>query len=470
MKNKKNKSLILTVAFFAVLVLFSLAAPAAASRPSDTPRIRPIIYFHGGSGSAAQFETQAMRFASNGYPPEYLTSFEYSTAAPVPDKEAMNERIDAFIDDLLAKTGAKQVDIMAKTWPGAYPSPAYPGITMEYMASSPERAAKIAHACYNDSALSGYTAIVPTLAIWGELGLTPGGNMIGAENVTLPSQTHVQTDTSTETFKLAYEFFTGTKPKTTDITPESNGKIRLAGKAVLYQSNEGVQDASLEIWKVDGSSGNRSTKKPEAIYQLSGDGSWGPFNARAGVNYEFAVVRADGIYHFYYEPFIRSDYLIRLTTLPVGGGIIGFFIDKSDRHSGLAILRNKEFLGDQGANNDILKINGINVATAALCPLSKNVIGLFAFDRWSDGVSDLSAPLFPFNFVPFLTAADFYLRASDPPKGVISLELTPRGGDGEIQVINIPNWPSSKHFISVQLNDYLQKDAGRNHRRNHWPP
>jgi len=435
-------------------MLFPLATTAAAKKPADTPTIRPVIYFHGAGGSAAQFESQAMRFASNGYPANYLTSFEYSTAKPVPDKEAMNARLDAFIDNLLAETGADKVDIFGKTWPGAYPLPSYPGITMEYMASSPERAAKIAHACYNDSALNGYTAIVPTLGIWAGMGV-PGRQIIGATNIVLPLHTHVQTCTSAETFVHAYRFFTGKEPVTKDIVPEPPGQIRLAGRAILYQANEGVQDATLEIWKVDGATGTRIDEEPEAIYHLSGDGSWGPFEAKGGVHYEFALVRGGQTDHFYYEPFIRSDYLIRLTTSPVGGGISAY-IEKSDRHSAMNIIRYKELWGDQGVNNDILTVNGVNVATPSLCPISRRVISFFAFDKGSDGVNNLVTPPYPFNVLSFMSGADFYIPAADPPDGTISVELTPRGGGGKKQVMNVPNWQSSKHIITVQFNDFVQ--------------
>ncbi|RFA24632.1 hypothetical protein CAI21_21000 [Alkalilimnicola ehrlichii] len=57
--------------------------------PSDGPElsmpeiepdnVKPIVFVHGTAGSAAQYQTQAMRFASNGYPEEQILAFEYST-------------------------------------------------------------------------------------------------------------------------------------------------------------------------------------------------------------------------------------------------------------------------------------------------------------------------------------------------------------------------------------------------------
>jgi hypothetical protein len=64
-------------------------------------------------------------------------------------------------------------------------------------------------------------------------------------------------------------------------------------------------------------------------------------------------------HHFYYEAFIRSNYLVRLnTSLPDG---IASYMDTSEYHSNMVVNRNKEFWGDQDINNDILAINGVNV-------------------------------------------------------------------------------------------------------------
>lgn len=57
--------------FLAVVLtaLTSLVSTSAASaHPSYQPRFNPVIFVHGGAGSGAQFESQKMRFTSNGYP------------------------------------------------------------------------------------------------------------------------------------------------------------------------------------------------------------------------------------------------------------------------------------------------------------------------------------------------------------------------------------------------------------------
>jgi hypothetical protein len=56
-----------------------------------------------------------------------------------------------------------------------------------------------------------------------------------------------------------------------------------------------------------------------------------------------------------------------------------------------------------------------------------------------------------------MTGVDIYVPAADPPDGTTSLVLTPRGGGGKTQVINIPNWASLNHSVSVVFNDYVQE-------------
>ncbi len=54
---------------FALMALAGILLAASWLTPAkaEEPRL-PIVYVHGGAGSGAQYETQAMRFSSNNYP------------------------------------------------------------------------------------------------------------------------------------------------------------------------------------------------------------------------------------------------------------------------------------------------------------------------------------------------------------------------------------------------------------------
>jgi pimeloyl-ACP methyl ester carboxylesterase len=445
----------------AVLLLVATFLPACTPGEVKVPmpaNIKPIIFVHGFAGSAAQFESQAMRFESNGYPTNYIAAYEYDTAPGLspqfPPSEVL-DGIDQVIATVLKDTAADKVDVIGHSLGTK--------VMQAYLKSSPERAARVAHYVNIDGQTStDLPGGVPTLALWAGRrppGFLPGGEIVGATNITLPNVTHVECATCIEAFVEMYKFLTDQAPVTDKIAAEPSGYIDLAGRAVIFPQNTGVQDpgATLQIWEVDGKTGARTTSEPLVTYPISGTGAWGPFKGLTGVNYEFTLVREALTVHFYYEPFMRSDYLIRLNNEIPGKGL-GSHMDTSDHHSNLYISRSNEFWGDQGADSDVLTINGENIVTSAICPLDHLVNAIFVCDNGADGKSDLTAPIpYFFSVIPvFISGADLYIPAADPPNGTIPLVLTPRGGGGQTQVINVPNWVSSKDRIAVQFNDFIQ--------------
>jgi pimeloyl-ACP methyl ester carboxylesterase len=440
-------------------ILFPLATPADAKNPQPILDIRPIIFVHGSGGSGAQFESQSMRFTSNGYPANLLFAFEYNTSTPDTEGSAARmARLDAFVDSVLTSTGADKVYLMGHSR-GTTESFTYLGVSA--------RAAKVAkYVNIDGSAFPLRTAVVPTLALWATRGWSynPANTIVGATNVFIPNQTHVQVATSAESFVEMYKFFTGNPPVTNQIVPEPPGQVRLSGRAMYYPQGTGVGDATLEIWEVNGATGARISNQPKATYTLSGsgftDGAWGPFKAQGLKHYEFVILREGARpHHFYFQPFMRSNCFVRLLTSPSGG--IGDLMERNVDSAALVITRNKEFWGNDTVSNDILTINGTNIINAATCPIIKvpgftGVIGIFAYDRYLNGLTNVSAPIPTFFAVGFMTGVDIYMPAADPPNGTISLVLTPRGGGGNTQVINMLNWASLNHSVSAPFNDYLQ--------------
>jgi pimeloyl-ACP methyl ester carboxylesterase len=427
-----------------------LAAPAAdAHRGSghhrlDLSKIHPIVFVHGAEGSGAQFESQKMRFASNGYPLRLVYAFEYDSLSYLGSVAAVQAALDRFIADVKQKTGASQVDLLGHSLGTA--------VSQTYLNSSAAHAANVAHYVNIDGGQAASPpGGVPTLALWAGRG-TPGRTIGGATNVTIPNQTHVQSATSAESFAEMFKFFTGHPPKTTNIVRQ-HGWITVAGRAVLFPQNVGLPAGStLAIWRVRSASGQRIGKHPAATPTLASDGSWGPIWVKTGQHYEFAINQSGQVHHLYYEPFRRSDHLVRLLT-QVPGTFLDALTSKSASHVNLVFTRNKEFWGDQGAESDSVEVNGANVINAADSPINHRTIGMFAFDQGSDGVSNISAPIPVFFGIPFLSAVDLLIPAASPSTGKVSVALRSRGA-GPVRTVNFPNRPSTTDTTSVQFDDF----------------
>ncbi len=457
MKRIAYHSMMATLVLMLIGICF-LSTPANAKDWAKDCKFKfpynPIIFVHGGSGSGSQFESQAMRFTSNGYPQDHLNVLEYDSSFTLNTMADVWNRLDQLIAELQQEFGVTQVDVLGHSL----------GTTvMHGYLAFPDRAAKVAHYVNIDGRTA--TALpggVPTLALWAEL-TGPGREIGGAWNVTIPRTTHTEVATCAESFFYMYKFFTEKDPKTTEILSARWGRIELAGRAVYFPQNVGVAGGTLRIYHINGYTGARLHEHPKAVYSIGADGNWGPFKARAGEHYEFVIVHPTGEIHpFYYQPFIRSDYLIRLNTSREPGGGVSGIMDRSPNHSNLIVSRNKEFWGDQGVDNDILAINGVNIVNAATCPSIpfQNIVSiLFVYDQGADQVSHPEVPIPEPTPLIFFALVDLYVPGAYPPDGTIRLTLIPRGGNGLMQVLNVPNWASSEvRRISITFNDFIQGD------------
>lgn len=173
----------------------------------------------------------------------------------------------------------------------------------------------------------------------------------------------------------------------------------------------------------------------------------------AGRYYELALLRPGvAMLHYYYEPFSRSDHLIRL----LYSDAVESLVQRSERHVAALVLRYKELWGDQGAQNDVLSFNGTSVCNAATCPISKQVNAVFAYDRGLDGNSDPSSPDPVFSQLPFITGVDVFMPAARPPTGTVSVSLRSRGR-GPPRTLTFPNFPSTTDGAVLQFNDFEQR-------------
>src|SRR2546428_1436214 len=280
-----------------VLVLSGVSAADAASSFKQNP----IVFVHGIEGSGAQFESQKMRFMSNGYPERWIDEVDYNSTRAVGDKSQVDQQIDDAIAALEQRTGKSQVDVVAHS---LGTSVMYDYLTNGNMAA--QRRANVAHYINVDG--QNQNPGVPTLAVWAGRG-TPGRNMECAQNVTIPDQTHVQTCTSAESFIQYFEFLRGGLPAQ-DIVPQK--RIQLAGKALNFPQNAGLAGASVQMWPVD-ANGVRTTTTPLASIAISdgstGGGGWGPGAAQPGQRHQVPPVQTGPpAPPPYYQPFFSNHH------------------------------------------------------------------------------------------------------------------------------------------------------------------
>lgn len=416
-----------------------------------------VIFVHGFEGSGAQFESQKLRLTSNGYPDSHVVVFEYdslkfsaglSGVSLAAQERPLFARMDHLIAHMRAVTHRRQVDLLAHSLGTE--------LMQDYLSSSHARAASVAHYVNMD----GFPATslpggVSTLALWGTKGpiSTPGRRIRGATNVLVPDSSHVQTATSPFSFKWFYRFFTGHWPRTTRIVPQ-RGKITLSGRALNFPFNTALVGATVQAWRINQSTGQRIGPRPMASFKVGSTGYWGPVMARAGQRYEFALVRpGKPVHHFYYQPFIRSDHLIRLLesdVLRAQGGT-------PNAHSAaIVLIRYKELWGDQGPQNDVVKVDGAKVTNRTTCPLSKEVNALFVADFNHDGRSEPRETWPAYQQLGyFLSSSDVFVPAHTPSRGEVTVTIRDRG-QGPTRRITFPNWPATTDYVSVQLNDYDQ--------------
>ena len=426
----------------------ALLLATAPGADASTFERRPVLFVHGFESAGSNFASQAMRFESNGYPPSWVEEIDYNSTRATSDKTEVDRQIDAAIATLKQRTGKSQVDVIGHS---EGTSVMYGYLTEGQQAA--ERRANVARYANIDGQEK--NPGVPTLALWAGrcpdvTCSSPNRHMEGAENVTIPNATHVQTSTSSQSFQQIYKFFRGSAPGH-DIVAQT-GKILLAGKALEFPQNSGLLGDTVQIWPLN-FNGARTSTTPLASILITdgstGGGAWGPVAARAGQRYEFALLKPGAkAIHTYTEPFVRSDYAIRV----LGSVPLEQYTGKSPKSSGAVMIRYKEYWGNEPGQNDELLINGLNVCTTALCPWEKEVNAFFAFN-W-EGKEETTLKEDPvLSKLPFIQGAQVYVPASSPPSATVSYQLNSRGGGG-VRTLDVPNWEGTTDQVQIFWNDF----------------
>ncbi len=397
----------------------------------------PIVFVHGFAGSAQQYESQAVRFAANGYPQDRIVAYDHDGAGF--DIEGYADGLDEVIDDTLDRFDTEQVYLVGHSR-GTF-------VASTYLAD-PTRAAKVAKYVALDGAPcpDGVPCLAPT-------------------QETNPGQSHVEVATSPESFEAQYEFLVGEPPEVVDIVSQRDPVV-LSGRAVEFPANTGRDGATLDVWDIDPDTGARVGEEPHVSFELGADGEFGPFVAESGAHYEYALSSPDTdvVHHLYLQPYVRSSGLVRLLSSGPDGATRAN-TNTGDDHAALVVMRMREWYAEDdvdrpGDERDVLEIStsserGDEPAVNAIRSFVGNgVIALHLHDdAASPGVSTLE-PLPYFSDQPFQAGVDVFLPGADEPDGTITLTNVPRGDADHPQTINVPNWSSTGHSISVVFTDH----------------
>jgi pimeloyl-ACP methyl ester carboxylesterase len=403
------------------------ATPAAGQETNPDDPLRPIVFVHGGSGSASQYMTAALRFTSNGFPLERIRAFEYG-ATP-------SSALDGFIDDVRAEFGVDQVNVAAHSL-GTLVMAGYLG--------NPGQAAKVANYAAIDglpSCAAGVDCILISAAAHG--------------------QTHVEVVSSPESFARQYELFFGVPPATTMVLPEPPGEVNVAGRAINFPANSGLDGATVEIWGIHAGTGARKGASPDHTLAIGPDGNFGPVPMNGQQHYEFNVIRDDGHqFHFWFQPIVRSTNFVRLGVSPPDSAIAQA-AHNSENHTNAVIVRQREWW--TSVSPDLLTIETRSPGRGDQPPVDvltnvtgNSTVGIHVQDAEATP-NESTLNLIPaYDALIFQTGVDVFMPATDPADGVISFVNAPRGDTSRTQVINIPNRPSSGHANIVNFRDYVQ--------------
>jgi len=385
----------------------------------------PIVFVHGFAGSAQQYESQAMRFVANGYPQDRIVAYDHDGAGL--DIGAYVAGLTTVVDETRARFDADQVYLVGHSR-GTFVSSTFLG--------DPAQAAKVAKYVAIDG--QPCPAVVPCVA---------------PTQADFPGQSHVEVATSKESFAMQYEFLVGEQPEVVDIVPQRD-PVEISGRAVNFPANTG-RDADLAIWAIDSDSGARIGDEPHATFELGPNGEFGPVELETDAHYEYALTadQAPVTHHLYLQPYVRSSDFIRLLSSPPDGTTRVNTHTRAD-HTALVVSRMREWHAEGDRDVLDISVDGAAPVDAITDFIGNGTIGLHIHDDAATPRETTLTALPYFSQQPFQSGIDVYLPASPDGSGTITVSNLPRGDATRTQTLNVPNWPSSEHAVTVTFTDW----------------
>lgn len=405
------------------------SAGTDALPPIPADKALPLVFVHGFAGSAQQYMSQAQRFIANGYPPERIRAYEHDGQGF--DTNAFVTGLTQVVDGLLSEFNVSKVYLVGHSRGTA--------VSSTFLGNATQ-AAKVAKYVAVDGSPcpSGVSCITPNQAMF-------------------QGQKHVEVCTSKESFAMQYEFLIGEKPMVVDIVRQ-RAPVEISGRVVNFPANTGRAGTTLKLFEVDSQTGARTQTDPLATFMVGDNGNWGPTTVNPDKHYEFELTSNRGLTsHFYWQRFLRSSNLVRLLSGPPDSAA-RMNTNTSDNHTAMVVSRQREWLASdvleistKSAGMDQPVVNAITAAAGAA-----NSIGIHIHDAAASPGNSSLAALPYFSSQSFQYGVDVFMPAADPPTGVITLRNLPRGDMSKPQVLNLPNWKSSAHFVSVVFSDSPQ--------------
>ncbi len=438
MRNKKH---FLFFCKYIVLIACALIFVFACQEDHESLELpckdfRPVIMIHGFLASGDTYTNQLLRFSSNGCTADKIYVFDWNTLGE-DDNAAL---LDAYIDEILIRHGAEQVDLAGHSAGG--------GLSWEYISDS-ARVAKIAHyvhlGSFSTEPVPEAAVDLPIMNIYStDDTVVEGADIDSVANVKQDIYDHYQVATNAETFAEMYRFFRdGEEPETTAILESEN--IVISGKALTLGENQPEVDAIIEVYELDGATGNRTGTTPDFNFTADADGHWGPFTAKANTHYEFFIIPTDPAarhLHYYREPFVCSNPLVYLRTFPPPGSLAGALLSIIPADDNQAVVA--AFTSSQAVvfERDNLSVNDIVLSSEDLASADQSTIAFFLFDDGDGITSETKNPLL--GGFPFLNGADFYFPTEN--QATIQLNFNDR-------ILNVPAWQSATEGVNVVVFD-----------------
>lgn len=416
------------------LSCFFLSASGQKWDPYECANQRPIVFVHGFLGAGDTWRNAIQGFVDNGYCRERLFVMDWNSLGGGRTPWIL---LDSFINMVLAKTGASDVDLVGHSAGG--------GMGYAYLADS-VRARKVARYVHVGSFLQkGPAGGRPTLNIWSDADkVARGGEIPGAVNVKIAGADHYEVATSDSSVKAMYDFLIRWPPR---FVTTAKRLIDVGGRVVSMGENK-AQATSMITLIPDAVTPARKSKQKKAEQlpiplATDSNGRWSFKNLNAGLGFLLKVDNQVSRKLYYYFPgFSRDQYLLYLRTFPSGNNMIGNLFKilpaKTDQTTLVIYSSNKAIIS--GRNQ--LEVNGITLSTPEFCSPDQTSISFFLFDDGNEK-TDLKPLGGMGTGFPFLRMIDFYLKAGTNARPI---EIKYNG-----KIIRTPAIPSSDGVLVVVL-------------------